>query len=39
MWTGFHTKHVSYGDFASSGAERFSHTNLVRETSIFRGKF
>ena len=23
MWTGFHTNHVSYGDFASSGAERF----------------
>ena len=23
MWTGFHTYHVSYGDFASSGAERF----------------
>ena len=22
MWTGFHTNHVSYGDFASSGAER-----------------
>ena len=23
MWTGFHTNHVSHGDFASSGAERF----------------
>ena len=23
VWTGFHTNHVSYGDFASSGAERF----------------
>ena len=23
MWTGFHTNHVSNGDFASSGAERF----------------
>ena len=23
MWTGFHTNHVSYGDFASSGAVRF----------------
>ena len=24
MCTGFHTNHVSYGDFASSSAERFS---------------
>ena len=23
VWTGFHTNHVLYGDFASSGAERF----------------
>ena len=22
VWTGFHTNHVSCGDFASSGAER-----------------
>ena len=35
MWTGFHTKHVSYGDFTSSSAERFLAYNVGTRNSDF----